>query len=230
VAWITGGAFCLVLHALFYFAGYPIGRAQYPAFWAGNLASLHVVFAWLPLLLVFLAPALTMGSFAEERRAGTEELLLTWPLARGSAVVAKFLGSLCFLGLLLAIGVLPLALLAAALGPLDWGVTALGFAGALLLGGACLALGGFVSALVSDQLVAFLVSALALGAAWLGGLLAPVAPGGVADLLWFTSPQAHFLDTLARGLFDLRDVLWLGGLTLVFLLLTQLVLEARRSA
>ena len=230
VALVTGVVFCLVLHALFFFAGYPIGRTQFPAFWTGGVATLHVVFAWLPLLFVFLGPALTMASWAEERRSGTEELLLTWPLSTTGVVLAKFSAAFCLLAWMLLVAVVPLAVLAAWLGPLDLRVALLGLGGALLLGAACLALGGLVSALVSDQLVAFLIASLVLGAAWLGGLLAPVAPGALAELLWYASPQAHYLDTFARGLFDLRDLLWLGGGTAVFLVLTQFAVEARRSA
>ena len=225
---VAGFAFCALLHALFFFAGYPIGRIQSPPFFAGRVASLHVVFAWLPLLMVFLAPALSMGSWADERRSGTLDLLSSYPLARGSAVLGKLLATFALLSFLIVVAVVPLGVLCASLGPMDFGIALTGLLGALVLGAACLALGGFVSALAGDPLVAFLIGSLVLLACWLGGLLAPTLPGPVAELALTVSPQAHYLDTLARGVVDLRDVLWLLGAALTFGVLTHLCVEARR--
>lgn len=227
---VAGFAFCVLLHALFFYAGYPIGRVQAPPFFAGRIASLHVVFAWIPLLLAFLAPALTMGSWADERRSGTLDLLASYPLAPGAAVIGKALAAWLLTAFLITAGVAPLAILAASLGPLDLGVVAAGWLGALALAAACLMLGSWISALAGDPLIAFLVGSLVLLFCWLGGLLAPTLPGPVAELAFTISPQAHYLDTLARGLVDLRDLLWLGGATLTFGVLTHLTVESRRMA
>lgn len=225
---VSGIAFFVLLHALFFFAGYPIGRIQAPPFFAGGVASLQVVFAWLPLLLAFLAPALTMGSWADERRSGTLDLLASYPLAPGASVLGKWLATTALLAFLIVVAVVPLGVLCVALGPLDIAVAATGLLGALVLGAACAALGGFVSALAGDPLVAFLIGSLVLLACWLGGMLAPTLPGPVAELAFAVSPQAHYLDTLARGVIDLRDVLWLLGAMVTFCVLTHLSVEARR--
>ena len=93
VAYVTIGLFVLVQAGLFFYMGYPIGPAPLPSLWAGGQASLTVLFTWLPLLLAFLVPALTMGTWSEERSTGTEELLLTHPVLIREVVLGKFLAS-----------------------------------------------------------------------------------------------------------------------------------------
>jgi ABC-2 type transport system permease protein len=221
-------AFALVAQGLFFFLGHPIGDLRLPSFWDGGTASLQVVFAWVPLLFVGLVPALTMGAWAEERSAGTEELLFTWPISGVSTVVAKFLAVWCFLGLVLACTILPLALVVGGLGDLDWGTVWGGLLGALLLGGACSALGLFLSALFVEQLAAFLASASLLGLLWSAGLLVAALPAGLAELVYYVSPYAHFFDSAARGVFDLRDLAYHGSLILIGLWCNVLAVEGRR--
>lgn len=228
LGWTAAGAFVIALHGLFFFLGYPIGELQQKGFWAAGLASLSVAFAWLPLLLIGLAPALSMSAWAEERKTGTEELLLAWPVSAGSAVLGKFLAGWALLTLVLAIALLPLGFVVDQLGNLDRGATLGGLFGAVLLGGACLSLGHLISALCQDQLVAFLLAALGLGGLWSFGQLALYLPPGLAELAWFVSPQAHFLETFARGLFDARDLFFFGTWIAGCLIATRQVVEARR--
>ena len=228
LGWTAAGAFVIALHGLFFFLGFPIGELQQKGFWAAGLASLAVAFAWLPLLLIGLAPALSMSAWAEERKNGTEELLLAWPVPAGSAVLGKFFAGWALLSVVLLLAFVPLAGVVDQLGNLDRGATAGGVFGALLLGGACLSLGHLISALCRDQLVAFLMTALALGALWGFGQLALYLPPQWAELAWFVSPQAHFLDTFARGLFDARDLFFFGSWIAVCLIATRQVVEARR--
>ncbi|MDF1798218.1 MAG: ABC-2 transporter permease [Planctomycetota bacterium] len=221
-------AFALAAHGLFFFMGHPIGDLRLPSFWDGGTASLQVVFAWLPLLFVGLVPALTMGAWAEERSAGTEELLFTWPISSRGAVLAKFLAVWSFLAIVLAVAILPLALVVAGLGDLDWGTVFGGLFGALLLGGACSAISLFLSALFVEQLAAFLASASLLGLLWSGGLLVGALPASIAELVYYFSPYAHFFDSAARGVFDLRDLAYHGSLILIGLWCNVLAVEGRR--
>jgi len=228
-AWVATGAFVAALHGLFFLVGYPIGRLQLPAFWEGGTASLAVAFAWLPPLLVGLAPALAMGTWAEERRSGTEELLLAWPVRTGEVVLGKFLAGWTVLSLLIVVALLPLALVVAGLGELDWSVTLTGLFGAILLGGACLSIGHLVSALAREQLVAFLIGALVLGALWSVSLAIGNLPPGAAAVAHLFSPAAHYLNGAAVGLLDLRDLLYFAALMCVSLRVTYLAVEARRA-
>ena len=228
VAWVTAAIFATALHALYYFLGYPIGDLALPGLWEGRVASLQSLWAWLPLLLAVLVPALTMGAWAEERRAGTDELLLTLPLPARSAVLGKFLAAWVLLVGILGATVLPLAAVVAQLGPLDWSAALGGLIGAGALGASYVALGLFVSSLTQEQLVAFLVSALLLGALWSTSLFVRVLPASVADWIYYASPSTHYLESAARGVFDLRDLLFLGTLTLLFLVLNTLAVDLRR--
>ncbi|MCZ6598754.1 MAG: ABC transporter permease [Planctomycetota bacterium] len=228
VAWVVMLVFVVGLHVAFFFLGFPIGDRRYPGFWAGRVASLQPLFAWLPLFLALLAPALTMGAWAEERRSGTEELLLTQPLRVREAVLGKFLAVWVFVSLLIAVAVLPVAVVVAQLGPLDWGTVAGGLLGAVLLAGACCAIGLFCSALSAEQLIAFLIAAGILLLLWSAGLFVRVLPPVLAEAAWYASPQVHYLDSVTRGVLDARDVVYYGLLVGLGLLLNTAAVEGRR--
>ncbi len=228
VAWVTTVLFVLVLHGVFFFKGYPLGARQVPAFWEGRTASLQALFAWLPLLFVLLAPALTMGAWAEERRSGTEELLLTQPLRARDCVLGKFLAAWSITAILSAVCVLPLALVVSRLGPLDWGTVWGGLLGAFFLSAGCLAIGLFFSAVSQEQLLSFLLSVAVLLILWSASLFVDVLPPVLAEVAWYASPSVHYVDTVTRGMLDARDVLYHGLLVLLGLYLTVAVVEGRR--
>lgn len=128
-------------------------------FLAGRL-ELDAWFAVLPLLLAVFVPALAMRTWAEERKARTVEFLLTLPVRTGEVVLGKYLASLALLAVLLGTG-LPLVAMLVALGEPDLPRIAAGFAGAFGAGALLLALGGLCSALTRDQVVAFVLAAVA---------------------------------------------------------------------
>lgn len=227
-AWVAAATFALALQALFFFAGYPIGEMRFPGLWEGRVASLHVVFAWLPPAYAVLAPALTMGSWAEERRAGTEELLFSWPVRTFDVVLGKFLSAWALLLMITFVAVAPAAVVVASLGPLDLGTVVGGAIGAALLGAGCVAVGLLVSAATREQLVAFLVAALVLAGLWSVSLFIRVVPASVAEWAYVLSPQAHFVDSAARGVFAAKDVAYFGALAGLALLVTWRTVEARR--
>lgn len=227
-AWVAAASFALVLQSLFFFAGYPIGDLRFPGLWAGGVASLDVLFAWLPPLFAVLAPAFTMGVWAEERRSGTEELLLAWPITTWQVVLGKFASAWSLLMLTTVIAALPVVVVTARLGPLDLGVVASAAVGVALLGAANVAIGLVVSAATREQLVAFLVAALVLAALWSVTLFLRVAPPWAAEWLSLLSPQSRFQESAARGVLGLADVVHHVALTALALLANQRLVEARR--
>jgi ABC-2 type transport system permease protein len=197
-------------------------------FFARDEASMRGFFDWVPWLLWGLAPPLTMRLWSDERRLGTWEVLATTPVKTTSLVFGKFLASLGLLAVAL-VFTLALPIVVNAYGDLDLGPVIGGYVGALLLGAALLALGLVCSSLVQDQFVA-----LVLG--WTLGLLT-LLPGlpfwesfasrGIADALRNFAFNARF-ESIARGLIDLRDLLFYATATAFFLVLNVAIVNWRR--
>lgn len=228
IAYVTIALFVIVLDGLFFFLGFPVGPVPLPGLWEGGQANLIVLFTWLPLLLAFLVPALTMASWAEERRSGTEELLLTYPVRTREVVLGKFLAAWTLVALLVGLAVLPVAVTVSSLGDLDWSTVWVGLVGAWMLGAGYVALAQLVSAASGEQLVAFLLGALLLGTLWGLRILVPVLPSEFASVVDYACPATHFLDSAARGVLDLRDVIYFLLLVVFGLTSGGLVVEGRR--
>jgi ABC-2 type transport system permease protein len=200
------------------------------AFFARGQADLRGLFEAIPLLMLLLVPALTMRLWAEEAKTGTLELLLTLPAKDVELVSGKFLASWTLLAVGLAI-TLPLAVTVATLGNLDWGPVMGGYVGALLLGAAYLAVGQFVSALTENQILAFILALVlcmvlyGLGTELFTGLFSD----RTAATLRALGTGSRF-DSIARGVIDLRDLLYYASLTLFFLGLSVGALRAKRWA
>ena len=186
-------------------------------FFARGRADLRGLFDAIPLLLVLLVPALTMRLWAEERKQGTLEVLLTMPAGDHELVAGKVLASWS----LLAVGLgltLVLPLTVASLGDLDWGPVIGGYLGALLLGAAYLAVGQFVSATTENQILAFILAlVVCLGLYGLGvDALAGLFPDRTAALMRSLGTGSRF-QSVARGVIDLRDLVYYLSLTAFFL-------------
>jgi len=226
------GVLCVLavggLLALFFFIGFPIGDLRLAGFWSARVASLDVLFAWLPLFYALLAPALTMGAWAEELRSGRVEMLFAQPVPLRSFVLGKFLAAWSLLVGISLVAVLPLAFVVASIGPLDWGQVIGGLIGGAGLAAASTAIGLCASALGQEELVSFLVSAFLLVGLWSTSLFVRVLPGGLAEVAWYASPSLHFLESGARGIFDARDLVYQGLLVAAGLLLNLVALEGRR--
>ena len=180
-----------------------------------------------PLLLVILAPAITMRLVAEERKSGSLELLCSLPVSDWQVVLGKFLGALGLATVALAL-TLAYPLTVTWLGPLDWGGVLAGYLGLLLFSAALLAIGLACSALTSNQIVAFIaafgISAVLYFVYWLQFFL----PEWLAPAADYLALSGH-LDNLARGVIDLRDVTYYLTLTAGALLLSERAL-ARQHA
>ena len=197
-------------------------------FFAADAATLRGYFAAWPLVFIVLLPALTMRSWAEEQRQGTAEILLTLPIRERELVLGKFLAAWALLGLMFLL-TLPLPLGAALFGSFDPGPIASQYLGALLLGGAGLALGLLVSALSANQVSAFLISvALLLVLTLIGRLpaLLPL-PAWLAGALNALSLDYRF-DSFRKGLFDSRDAVYFLVLITGFLVFASRALYLRR--
>src|SRR3989304_5226973 len=162
-------------------------------------ASLRSFFSLLPWLFLIFVPAVAMRLWAEEKKPGTIELLMTFPVRDSEVVLGKFLAAIEFLAVALFLS-FPLALTAAYVGNPDWGAIVGGYLGALLLGAAYLAIGLFVSSLTENQIVAFLISAVGCFGLYIVGegfVLFPV-PEFMVGFLSYLSLGTHF-ESIGRG-------------------------------
>lgn len=197
-------------------------------FFALDEASARGLFRWMPWLLLFLAPPLTMRLWADERRLGTWEILATTPVTSEALVFGKFLAALALLvlGLLFTLG---LPAVAASYGDLDVGPVIGGYLGAALLGAAFLSIGLVCSSLVQDQFVALVLGWSTCLVTMLPGM--PFWEGLVgrpaADALRQFGFGARF-ESIARGLIDFRDVAFYGSVTAFFLVLNATLVRGRR--
>jgi len=196
-------------------------------FFETGQADLQVFFRFHPWLYLLLVPAVAMGLWAEERKTGTLELLLTQPVSLWQAVLGKFFAAWAFVAMALSL-TFPLWITVNWLGEPDNGVILASYLGSLLMAGAFLALGSCLSAATRSQVIAFilivLVSLLFLLAGFPLALdpLRGIAPQSVVDAVSGLSFLTHF-QAITRGVLDLRDVLyfilaivgWLGATVLV---------------
>jgi ABC-2 type transport system permease protein len=194
------------------------------------VADLRGLFDAIPLLMVLLVPALTMRLWAEEAKQGTLEILMTLPVRPFELVLGKFLASWALLGfgLLITAG-LPVTV--AMLGDLDWGPVAGGYLGALLLGGAYLAVGQFISATTENQILAFIMALVVCLALYAVGAdaFASLFSDTTASVLRGLGTASRFR-SIARGVIDLRDLIYYLSLTGFFLAASVGALRARRWA
>jgi len=208
------------------------------AFYVGNLfgrgqADLYPFFQYHPWLYLMLVPAVAMRLWAEERRSGTIELLLTLPLTLWQAVLGKFLAAWLFVGLALLL-TFPVWLTVNYLGDPDNGVIAAGYIGSWLMAGGFLAIGSCMSALTRNQVVAFILSVvvcfgfLVSGLPMITDLFSTWAPQSLLDAIADFSFLAHFA-TISRGVIDLRDLVYFSLVIVFWLLANTMVLEMKKA-
>jgi ABC-2 type transport system permease protein len=177
-------------------------------------------------ILLLLMPMVTMRLFAEERRSGTIELLLTYPVRDGAVLVGKYLAALALYGVML-LGTVVYAGIIMYFARIDWGPLLTGFAGLLLLGATFLAVGLFISSLTENQIVAAIATFGVLLAFWIIGWSADSVGGTWGKVLSHLSIIEHF-DSFAKGVLDTRDVIYYVNFTILALFLALRSLEARR--
>jgi ABC-2 type transport system permease protein len=203
-----------------------LGFFFWNTFFLYGRASAREMFRWLSLILVFALPALTMGLLAEEKRTGTIELLITMPVTDAQVILGKFLG---VFGLYAVVLVLTLAypISVSTLGNLDWGPVWSGYLGLLLQGSAVLAIGLMASSWTDNQLIALFVALTLSVFFWVLDKFLALLPTNAASALEWLSFDYHF-QSMARGVVDLRDVLFFFSVTIFALSLAFRALESRR--
>ena len=197
-------------------------------------ADLQTFFAFHPWLYLFLIPAVGMRLWAEERKSGTIELLMTLPLSTTQAVLGKFLAAWIFAGI--AIGLtFPIWITVNYLGNPDNGVIIAGYVGTFLMAGAFLAISGFISALTRNQVIAFVIAAAVCFLFMMSGLelvqsaFRSWAPQFVTDTVASLSFLTHF-DAITRGVIDIRDLIYLLSAIGVFLFMNVVSVDLKKGA
>ena len=234
VAYVIGGIFLLLAGYFFYniFAFFTMASMQ-SAMNPGMGRELNVTDSVLrPLLsnvsviLLLLMPMVTMRLFAEERRSGTIELLLTYPVRDGAVLVGKYLAAFALCVIMLLFTLLYPAMLFY-FARLEWGPVATGYLGLLLLGATFLAVGIFASSLTENQIVASIVTFGILLMFWVVGWSADYVGGAWGKVLSDLSIIEHF-DSFGKGVLDTKDVVYYLNFIVLALFLTLRSLEARR--
>lgn len=189
---------------------------------------MRAYFDLLPWVFLFLAPALAMRLFAEEKKSGTIELLLTLPVSDWEVVIGKFLSAAAFssLALLLSITV-PISISFA--GRLDWGPVIGGYLGGIFLGAGFISVGIFISSLTKNQIIAFLAGVVACFLLYI--CASPFVLNSVTEffsrILSFIGAGSHFAN-MQKGIIDSRDIIYYFSLVFFFLWLSAKSLEARK--
>lgn len=196
-------------------------------------ASLSSFFVWHPWLYLFLVPAAGMRLWAEERRLGTIELLLTMPVTSWQAISGKFLASWIFLTIALAL-TFPVVWTVNHLGSPDMGPIIAGYVGSLLLAGSYLAVTCLTSALTRNQVISFIISVVICFFLILAGwepvtrLLVNWAKPWLVELVSSLSVMTHFM-AFQRGVIDLRDVVFFLSVIGFALFSTGVILRNLRA-
>lgn len=197
-------------------------------------ANLNAFLMWHPWLYLFLVPAAGMRLWAEERRVGTLELLLTMPISAWQAILGKFVACWIFIALALAL-TFPVVLTTLYLGSPDVGTMLTGYLGSVLLAGAYLAVTVMTSAMTRNQVISFILSVVICFFLILAGwepvtdLLVRWAPEWVVNTVSAFSVMPHFSD-FQRGVVDFRDLLFFGSVIAFCLFGTSVVLRSLRAA
>lgn len=221
-AFIFFGAFLAVTLFVFFWAD---------PFFARNIADVRPMFEWMPLLLIFLVPALTMKMWAEERRSGTLELLMTSPISNVELVLGKFLACLALVALALAL-TFPLPITVGMFaGDLDWGPVGAGYVASIFLAAAYVAIGLYISAKTDNQIVSLIISCVVCGLFLIVGsdVLTSFFSSNISEVLQLLGSGARF-QSISRGIIDFRDLYYYLSVAGVFLCLNVLGLERLRWA
>lgn len=208
-------------------------------FYVGNFfergeANLKPFFNYHPWLYLFFLPAVSMRLWAEERRTGTIELLLTLPLRLSAVVVGKFLAAWGFAGVALAAS-FPLWITVAWLGQPDHGVILASYIGSWLMAGAYLAIGAALSAVTKNQVIAFVATVVVCflftvsGAPMVIDAFSAWAPVGVVEFIASLSFLTHYA-AIQNGVIDLRDLIYFLSIILWALFASGVIVEMKKAS
>jgi ABC-2 type transport system permease protein len=197
-------------------------------------ADMEAFFINMPLLFAFLVPATAMRLWAEERKSGSIELLMTLPITVTQAVLGKFFAAWVFLAIALLL-TFPMVITVYYLGNPDAGLIATGYLGSILMAGGFLAVGCFFSALSKNQVISFVLSVVACAALVFAGLpttmnyLSTFLPAGLVTAIEATSFQTHF-ESIQKGVLEFRDVSYFAILIIGWVAAGAIILEERKAS
>ena len=203
-------------------------------FYERGVADLTPFFFWHPWVYLLLVPAATMSLWAEERRSGTVELLLTMPITMFEAIIGKFLAAWLFCGVAL-VATMPLWVTVNVLGVPDNGVVFASYLASFLMAGAFLAIGSAISAVTSNQVVAFVVSAAVCFVITVSSLDMVLdafrgwAPDLIIDSISSISFLNHFMG-ITRGVIALGDVVFFASMIGLWLFINVVVVDVKKGS
>lgn len=202
-------------------------------FYERRQADLLPFFNFHPWLYLFLVPAISMRLWAEERKSGSIELLMTLPVTLFEAVLGKFLAAWAFVGIALAL-TFPIWITVNYLGDPDNGVILAAYLGSLLMAGGFLAIGSCLSATTRNQVIAFILTVVVCFGFLLSGFPMVLdvfrgwTPQAVLDAIASLSFLTHF-SSISKGVIDLRDLVYFGLLIGFWLFANTLVLDVKKA-
>ena len=202
-------------------------------FFENDTADLQVFFGFHPWLYLFLVPAISMRLWAEERRSGTMELLLTLPIPLWATVAGKYLAAWAFTGVALAL-TFPIWITVNYLGHPDNGVILASYIGSFLMAGSYLAIGAAISASTQNQVIAFVVSVVVCflftvsGAPLVLDFFRGWAPLALVNAISSFSFLTHFT-AISAGVIDLRDLIFFLSLIALFLTANVVIVDLKKT-
>ena len=191
-----------------------------------NVASMRIVFELVPLVFLFFVPAITMRLLAEEKKAGTLELLTTKPVRDVEIVLGKFLSAWTLIAAAL-VPTLIYLITMMVLGKPDVGPILSGYLGLMLMGAVYVGIGILASSLTENQIIAFIISFLIVLALFMMDKVLIFVPAGLASTVEFLGIDYHF-SNIARGVIDSRNIVYFASLIVFSLLLATVSLERRK--
>lgn len=224
VAYVFIVIFLIMSGALTFYLGHLYERGQ---------ADLNPFFQFHPWLYLFLVPAIAMRLWAEERKTGTIELLMTLPVSIGQAVVGKYLAAWVFISIALAL-TFPMWITVNYLGNPDNGVIFAAYLGSFLMAGGFLAIGACISATTKNQVIAFIITVvicfifLLAGSPLVLNFFKAWIPQNIVDALSSLSFLTHYA-SIARGVIDVRDVIYFVSLIGCWLYANALVVDMKKA-
>ncbi len=206
---------------------------DFGSFYERNQADLQPFFTYHPWLYLFLVPAIAMRLWAEERKSGTIELLMTLPITLVDAVVGKFLAAWAFIGIALSL-TFPIWITVNYLGTPDNGVIVATYVGSWLMAGGFMAVGSCMSAATKNQVIAFIMTVtvcflfIAAGFPMVLDSVPSFVPQRVVDTIASLSFLTHY-SAISKGVLDLRDILYFIVFIGCWLLATVVVIELKKA-
>ncbi|MBN1356678.1 ABC transporter permease subunit [bacterium] len=184
------------------------------------------LFANISVILMFMIPALTMRLFAEEKRSGTIELLLSYPVRDSEVILGKFSATLTFFVVILLLTLVFPVFLYAVSEP-ETGPMITAYLGCFLMGASFIAVGTFASSTTENQIIAALLAFGLNLTFWIVGWISPPGTGTMSTVLQYLSIIEHY-DPLTQGILNSKDIIYFLSVTVLFLFLTNRVLLSKK--